>query len=156
MAETPRGLTILSFVLGAVFLIVALLPLGIGAWLYARASDFTSTAAQTSGTIVDIHASTDSDRTTYKPEFEYTDAAGDTHRVVSSWSSNPPAYHVGDPVQVLYDPKTPSYGQIKSIWVQWIGPIISFSCAGVPLALAALFLVVVPLIIKIVAARAQS
>jgi len=149
MATNTRGVLIASMVVGLVFLLVALMPVGIGVWLYGRTSQFMSNAVHTTGTVIALHPHTDSDGSTmYKPEYEYQDRDGNNHRVTSSWSSNPPAYSVGDPVQVLYDPTAPGYGQIKSFWVQWIGPIISFGCASVPLALALTFGVVLPVVIQ--------
>jgi len=56
MAETRWGLVIACFIVGSFFLVSALPPLGIGVWLYARASNFTGAAVQTGGVVVDSKA----------------------------------------------------------------------------------------------------
>lgn len=66
--------------------------------------------AYTIATVVDLHEHEYYDRDTrrhrrsYKPLFEYTVESGEVKQHLSDMSSNPPAYSIGDEVEIVYDP----------------------------------------------------
>jgi hypothetical protein len=50
---------------------------------------------------------------------EYTDATGEPRRVTSGWATSPPAFDVGERVQVLHDPTEPKDARIDSFGEMW-------------------------------------
>ncbi len=57
------------------------------------------------------------------PEFRFQDQHGKTHTVLSEFASDPPAFKVGERVQVLYDPENPARARIKSFATLWLLPL---------------------------------
>ncbi len=57
----------------------------------------------------------------YAPIVEY-EVDGQTYSFNTRNYSNPPAYHVGQQVTVLYDPAKPGFGRINNVWELWLLP----------------------------------
>ncbi|ABU59676.1 DUF3592 domain-containing protein [Roseiflexus castenholzii] len=60
---------------------------------------------------------------------EFRTANGETIRFEDTMGSNPPAYRVGDAVEVLYDPQTPQSAMIDSWWI-WMPSTIVMVVGG--------------------------
>lgn len=91
--------------------------------------NFVAKSKVTSGKVVDLveHTSTDSDNHdsyTYAPVIDFTTADNQDIEFESDVSSNPPAYHAGDSVQVLYDPASPHDAKINSFFELWFASLI--------------------------------
>lgn len=59
-----------------------------------------------------------------RPEVTYVDSQGVSHVVEGAVSSRPPAYDIGERVDVLYDPEDPSDAQIDSFLERYFATTI--------------------------------
>jgi hypothetical protein len=81
---------------------------------------FTHAALRARGTILEMRQSKDKDGDlAYAPTFRFQDTAGVLHIVSSSIYQNPPEFHVGDEVTVLYLADNPENAHIDSFWRIW-------------------------------------
>jgi len=103
---------------------LALLVGAIAWWFNTR--NFIARAAKASGTVVELVEVRDSDggSSTYKPVVNFTATNGTTISFASSYSSRPPAYSVGETVEVLYAPDDPNDARIDGFGSLWLGPVI--------------------------------
>ncbi len=85
------------------------------------------------GTVVDVVSRTQTQsgerKTFFYAVVEFRTADGEAIRFEDSTGSNPPAYRVGDAVEVLYDPQTPQSAMIDS-WVLWLPSTIVMGFGG--------------------------
>lgn len=143
-----HGFIMPSRIIGVLFLFFALLP-GAGAvWFYTSTSEFIRNATSASGVVIEVKPSSGGDGTTYHAVFEFSDAGGNKHQSVSGWSSNPPAYAVGETVEVLYSRSNPSDARLHSFLGLWVGAIACATLTIPPLALAVVFIWFVPFTIR--------
>ncbi len=79
----------------------------------------------TTGTVVRLEESdsTEGGCCVYSPVIEF-DASGQTYSFEGDNASYPPAYEVGEEVNVLYDPANPDTAQINKWTERWLLPII--------------------------------
>jgi hypothetical protein len=82
------------------------------------------------GTVVDLSYGGRS----YDPVVEFTGPSGNTVRFTSWVGSNPPAWDVGEHVDVLYDPDNPRDAVIDAYWQKWFLPTL-FGLIGTPFLL---------------------
>lgn len=143
-----RDFIFLSRMLGLVALLAALVPGSIGIWFYARTSSFLARTVTAEGTVVELLPQEGTDGTMYQTVFEYRDASGIVHRQTPAWSSNPPAYAIGQAVEVVYDPNDPANGKINSFWNLWLGAFVCGVIAVFPLAIGLFFIWLVPFVIR--------
>lgn len=69
------------------------------------------------------------------PVFQFVDQKTEEEiTVLSSRGSYPPEYHVGQEVDILYDPENPHDAKIKSFSDIWGGPLILMGLGGIFLA----------------------
>lgn len=108
-----------------IFLVVGLIMLTISGIICYNVKKFNATAVKTSGTVIDLIAkrSSSGKSSTYSPVVTYNDASGTKHRYISSFSSNPPGYDIGETVEILYDPKKPDDATIAG-WSEYFGAMI--------------------------------
>jgi len=79
----------------------------------------------TTGSVVRLEESNSSEGgcCVYSPVIEFS-ANGQTHSFEGDNASDPPAYQVGEVVNVIYDPADPSTAQINKWTERWLFPII--------------------------------
>jgi hypothetical protein len=79
----------------------------------------------TTGTVVRMEESDTSEGSccVYSPVIEFV-ANGQTYTFEGDNASDPPAYGVGENIQVLYDPANPDTAQINKWSERWLFPII--------------------------------
>ena len=113
------------FSFGGTFVTKILLPF-IGFFLivggkssYDSTSKFIDDSLVGDGQVISFVEQVSDDSSTYAPVINYFDVDGISYEFVSNTSSNPPAYDIGDPVEVLYLPSTPETAQIKSFFSLW-------------------------------------
>lgn len=92
------------------------------------------TYVKTTGTVVELREvpPTDNSGVTYKPVYIFKDANGKEFRHESNHSSDPPAFKVGEKLEVFYDKNYPNKAFENSFLSKWGGSITLFS---VPLVL---------------------
>ena len=102
---------------GAAMLIAALY------WVQSTRS-FVAAAAVAQGTVIDLEASRSDNSTTWRPVVRFNLPDGRAVQFSSSMSSNPPSYHKGERVEVLYQPSQPYNAKINGFLSLWGGPLI--------------------------------
>lgn len=83
---------------------------------YNNTRDLLSTGIKTTAIVVEMITVSDSDGSTYKPVFEFTDRSKGVRRYESSVSSSPPAYKVGEKVKIVYDQSDDDEVKTISFW----------------------------------------
>ncbi|WP_442107716.1 DUF3592 domain-containing protein [Pseudomonas sp. NUPR-001] len=106
----------------------ALLLLGAGV-SYKSTDEFLAKAESATGSVVALL----NNQGGYAPVIAYVDREGKPFELISSFSSNPPAYSVGDRVEVVYSAGAPADGKIAGITV-WLATIILAALGAVLLA----------------------
>jgi hypothetical protein len=104
-------------------LIGAAMLIGTVYWFQSTRA-FIASAATAEGTVVDLVQSRSSNSTMYSPVVRYNTATGELIEFVSSVSSNPPGYHKGEKVEVMYSPSEPSKASINTFFNLWFGHLI--------------------------------
>ena len=109
----------------AAFLGFAVVFGAVGAVLVVQQSRFDSRALLAQAEVVTMIAVTNGDgQTLYRPELAYMTASGESVRAVTGAASRPPAYTVGQRVEVRYDPARPSEPVIDSFGERWFMPLM--------------------------------
>ena len=103
-----------SFMNGPIYMIFfGLIFFGIGAGLTYTQRTFEQSGASATGEVTMLAESCDDDGCTYSPVVRYKTTSGRTVSFESSYSSSPPAYDVGESVEVIYDLQNPEKAVIK-------------------------------------------
>lgn len=142
VAQSSSGMGNLSKVILGVFIAVAVICLSIALISGVNAARSISRNASASGFVVDLVTQAGSDGTPYSyPVVEF--GLPDRSRVTVQMSegSYPPAYEVGQPVEVMYDPEEPTHAYIRSFMGSlspWIVTMIT-GFLGAGFAAAAFF-----------------
>jgi hypothetical protein len=115
---------------GIIFSSVGTILLSVSAFLFIQEKQFIERAKITSGTVIEMGRSVSSSSdnrgsVTYYPVVEFFTAGGKRIVFSSNFSSNPPAYEVGEKVEVYYEPEKPSGAEIKSFFSQWFAAILT-------------------------------
>jgi hypothetical protein len=116
------------------FVAGALLVAG-AAWTAQQQREFLARAQRFDGVVVDMVGSDRSDPT-WTPVVRWHDAQG-AHDVRGSWSSDPPAFELGERVGVYAIAGEPATAQLDTTFSLWKWPII-LGAIGEPLMLLAL------------------
>lgn len=121
---------------GGIFggLVMVLLGLGFAyfGWTSrASALEFIEASSSAAGRVVQVDTKRNSDGDIlFYPVIEFTTAGGETIQFRSSTGTNPPAYNVGDQVEVLYDPNLPQNARENSFSGLWMLPTILLVFGG--------------------------
>jgi len=97
----------------AIFMLAGLLFFAIGSGLTMHQRTLESQGIEAPGMVVDLQENYDSDGSTYAPVVQFKTNSGQSIEFVSSYSSSPPAFDVGENVTVVYPPDSPSDAIIK-------------------------------------------
>jgi hypothetical protein len=81
-------------------------------WMHTQQEAFARIATSTMGTVIEMQersskSSSGTRSTSYAPVVQFVTKREDVYTFTSAMSSNPPAYSVGDQVEVLYNPENP-------------------------------------------------
>ena len=127
-----------SFIGGPVYLVVfGLIFFGIGSGLTYQQRAFERQGIQTQGEVTSLAQSCDEDGCTYSPVVRFKTQSGETVSFESSYSSSPPAYNVGESVEVIYSPENPEKavirgeGQVFRIIFMSVGGIVIIIGLGI-------------------------
>ena len=106
-----------------------------GAYAATIAYRLETTGIVVPGIVIGLDESNTDGSSTYSPVVEFT-ANGQTYTFESDNASSPPAYQVGETVNVRYDPADPNTAQIDKLTERWLMPIIlipSMLCGSIVL-----------------------
>ena len=92
-------------------------------WFGYQSWRFLQIAQATPGTVTGLEWSDDSDTGGARPVVGY-EIRGEPYQVIGAAWSDPPAFAVGDQVQVLYPPAQPHAAQIYSWFDFWFTPAL--------------------------------
>jgi hypothetical protein len=101
-------------------------------YLFISTNQFLSHATNTTGSVVEVlkkekHGSgkhTGRTRVSYYPVFVFHDLHQKEWKVTSSAGGNPPAFEVGEVIQVYYDQANPEEARIGSFFSLWGASLI--------------------------------
>jgi hypothetical protein len=103
-----------SFMRGPVYLILfGLIFFGVGAGLSYKQSSMQRAGTQVPGEVVSLDTNCDNDGCAYAPIVSFKTREEKTVTFESTYSSNPPAYEIGEKVTVIYLPDNPEKAVIK-------------------------------------------
>ncbi|GAB3279237.1 DUF3592 domain-containing protein [Parahaliea aestuarii] len=102
-----------------IFAVIGLLAVAGAVWMFLNTREFIANAASAEGTVIELVRSRSSDSTTYRPVVTFTSADGREIEFTSTSGSNPPAFHRGERVTVLYRPEAPETARIGSFFSLW-------------------------------------
>jgi Protein of unknown function (DUF3592) len=109
--------------LPALFGLVGLALLVPAIWIGYQSWGFLHAAKSTPGIVTALDWRSDSDSSGARPVVSY-ELRGEPYQITGAASSNPPAYAVGDQVQVLYPPDQPRAARIYSWFDFWFLPAL--------------------------------
>jgi hypothetical protein len=113
LSKPPKVIFWILLILATVSAVIS-----ISTFLHAR--NFNRKAAKATGQIIQMLEKKDHDNdTVFYPVFSFSDSKGEGHTIYSTWGSFPPAYSVGEKVNVLYSPKNPKDAKIESFFSLW-------------------------------------
>lgn len=138
-AEPAQDGRLLFWRLGCVFGIVAVILATACFFSYRQNRRLQAVADHAAGKIVELRRDSDS---TYRPVVSFRTAQGQAVTFVTSWATNPPAYRVGDPVNVIYDVAAPQEARIDGFLAFWAGTLIMAFIATVFGVLCAVLMIV--------------
>jgi hypothetical protein len=96
---------------------------------------FTRVAQHAAGTVIEMREQKDKEGgISHAPTFRFQDSAGGQHIVSSGMYQEPPAFHVGDTVGVLYLPNDPQTASIDTFGQVWGLPVLFGIVAAISLA----------------------
>ena len=111
--------------MGLVFLLAGI---GLTAWGYLNIKNKIegTNFVKTEGVVLRMREvpETQENGITYAPVIKFTDRAGNEHTFESTVSSDPPAYKVGEKVELLYPEGKPDDVFINSFMEKWLTPIL--------------------------------
>ena len=88
-------------------------------------SNFLDQCLETKGIVVQLNWDYDEGVAHAYPVFQFINQnTGEEITAQGSSGSNPPDYHVGQEVDILYNPENPYDVKVNSFWDIWGGPII--------------------------------
>lgn len=104
---------------------IGVLLIGVAAWSLKNSLQLRRDGLRAPGEVIDLIRKQDSDGDiTWAPLFRFTTASGREIDIVSSISSSPAAYDIGDTVTMLYDPDKPSRARVDGVLSLWGTAII--------------------------------
>jgi hypothetical protein len=99
------------------FIIVLLMGsafLAAGIYEFSNRLNLSENGLEAEGTVVDLKKHHDKKKVFYMPEIEFTLKSSQGIRFVDSSCSNPPAYSIGQKVNIIYSKDNPKNAVIKS------------------------------------------
>jgi hypothetical protein len=113
----------------SIFTFTGLALLSIGVSLFIQEQNFLKKAHTATGKVIEMAISISSGSNsgksvTYYSIVSFETKEGKPYTFSSSFSSNPPAYSVGEEVTVYYLPESPAKAEIKGFFSQWFAVII--------------------------------
>jgi hypothetical protein len=102
--------------------LAALAMAAVGGYFAFTSLLLTQSGHTVQGTVTElVESNSNEGGVSYAPVIEYQ-VDGQTYSFNTRNYSDPPAYHVGQQVIVLYDPARPGFGRIDNIWDLWLQP----------------------------------
>lgn len=126
-------------------LILGIIFLSLSFLIYKDSSNALENYAKTTGTVEDYvisYSNNSSSKNTstktkmYSPIFSFVDKSGQQHSYKASYSSSSPSYEIGEKLEILYDPASPSNAMANDFMSLWLGAVITAGIGGVTTLIA--------------------
>lgn len=122
-------------------LLVGLGFLGAGAYLGSRSRALVDVGEVAEGTVIAMKPVRPNEiDSSYGPVVRFRVRSGVEHSFESGQGAKPPAFHVGERVEVLHDPRHPEDAMVRTFFQLWGMPLI-LGATGIALVLGWLLLV---------------
>jgi hypothetical protein len=118
--------------------VIGMLLLALGGYSYWRELEFLRRAETAAATVTKYSVSRSSGDEAHCPIFVFTRGDGMTVVYYGEVCASPPAYEIGQQVEVLYDPLEDGDVQLNDFWSKYEEPLKLFG-AGLPVFLIGLF-----------------
>ena len=115
--------------------IFAIAVFALSAYSYRTTRDFLRQAQPSTGVVVRMIEGSDG---TSRPRVRFADATGQSHELEGRTMRTPPAYSVGEKVQVVYLPGSPETARIDRFSELWVVSLVT-GLIGFALTAAAIF-----------------
>jgi uncharacterized protein DUF3592 len=115
--------TAMLFILPGLFCLVGLCLLAPAIWIGYLSWEFLHAAKAATGSVIALDWSDDSQSSGARLVVRY-ELRGEPYQITGNGWSNPPAYAVGDQVQVLYPPDQPRAARLYSWFDFWFTPAL--------------------------------
>jgi hypothetical protein len=128
------GMKIFSLIFGGLGVLLLL----IAGVVYLGEANFLRRAEPATGTVVELFRSIhDEGGNSYCPVFQFTTREGHVVSYRGNVCASPPAYKVGDRVELFYDPADLNHVQMNSFWSKYVGVFV-LGVIGAPFTLLGL------------------
>lgn len=107
----------ISLIIGIVLLVVSLL-------LFKNTLNFIKKGEKATATVVKLNTFESDDGTSYTPIFSFTTVAKKEYLYTHPFSSEPPAFVIGDTATIVYDPAKPEDAKILTYPSAFIWTIV--------------------------------
>lgn len=118
--SSPGGLRIAALVVSLSCLVL----LGLAALFAYPSVRLLRDAERASGTVIGLQSSGSSSSSRGRQAVVEYAVGDDIYTIISTVSSSPPAFKVGETVTVLYEPGAPADGTIQSFLELWFVPMV--------------------------------
>jgi hypothetical protein len=123
MIRSPTRVTAMLFILPALFGLVGLGLLVPAIWSGYQSWGFLQVAKAAPGSVTALEWNGDSGSSGARPVISY-ELRGEPYQMTGNVWSSPPAYTVGDQVQVFYPPDQPKAARLYSWFEFWFVPTL--------------------------------
>lgn len=120
--------SIVTKIISLIFTFVGLVLLWGANYSYKTTTEFQQNAVSAKGTVISLAESRSKGRTLYKPVVEYS-YNNQSFQIKGSVASRPPAYEIGENVNILLKTDTPNEAIIDSFFEKWFLAIL-FAALG--------------------------
>jgi len=118
---------------GPIMLVISVGLLFLTSYLAQKQQHLEAMGLRAPGRVVEMTLSSSNSSSTYYPVVRFADGTGAEHQFKGHTGSNPPSYHVGEDVTVLYLAEDAEHSAIiDSGWMNWLPSLI---CGGIGLLL---------------------
>lgn len=97
---------------------------------YLQSQRLLTKGIRTTATVIDFIETQSENNTMYKPVFEFLDRSQVKHTYISSISSYPAPYKIGERIKITYDPKNIENVKTISFWGLYRWSVICFMIAA--------------------------
>lgn len=91
---------------------------------FQKTKSLLAKGVTTTATVISFETSQGKNGNMYKPSFEFTDKFLNKRTFKSGIASSPPAYEIGEKVQIIYNPKSDKEVKTISFWGLYRGSVI--------------------------------
>lgn len=107
---------------------------------YQKSQTLLTKGVRTKANVVAYETSRGKNSTLYAPVFEYKDCSQELITFTSSVKSSPPAYDIGEQVNIVYNTRNPQDVKIVSFWGLYAASVILLMVASPLLVLGSSYL----------------